>query len=294
MRYRRCLLTLGLLVLCLLTGCAPGSVVFIESANQNSRINYLVIHATSENFAESLRLLTERNPNPVSSHYLVPEINDPTYPDQELRVYSLVSEQRRAWHAGVSYWAGEQSLNNRSIGIEIVNEFDCTGTDLPVEEIDLVDVHCVFPDYSDAQIELLIDLVQQILERNPDINPVDVVGHSDIAIMRKSDPGPKFPWRRLYEEGIGIWPDPEAVAFYKERFKQGMPSARTLQTALLTLGYQVEVTGAWDKQTRFAVRAFQLRFRPSGYSGFADFETTAILWALLEEYRPRDFAELSL
>ena len=278
----------------LLSSCAPSSMVFIESANQNSRINYLVLHATSENFAESLRLLTERNPNPVSSHYLVPEINDPTYPDDTLRVYSLVPEQRRAWHAGVSYWAGEQSLNNRSIGIEIVNEFDCSGTDLPIEEIDLDAVDCVFPAYSDAQISLLIDLVKQILDRNPDINPIDVVGHSDIAIMRKSDPGPKFPWQRLYEEGIGIWPNAEAVARFGERFKQRMPSAAALQTALLTLGYQVEVTGGWDKQTRFAVRAFQLRFRPAGYSGFADFETVASLWALLEEYRPRDFSALSL
>ena len=285
------LLLAGLL---LISGCAPSSMVFIESANQNSRINYLVIHATSENFAESLRLLTQRNPNPVSSHYLVPELNDPTYPERELRVYSLVREQRRAWHAGVSYWAGEQSLNNRSIGIEVVNEFKCTGTDLPLEEINLAEVDCIFPTYSDAQIELLIDLIKQILERNPDISPIDVVGHSDIAIMRKSDPGPMFPWQRLHEAGIGIWPDAELVEKYKVRFRQQMPSASVLQTALLTLGYEVEVTGAWDRQTRFAVRAFQLRFRPKGYSGFVDFETAAMLWALLEEYRSRDFLSLAI
>jgi len=268
-------------------------MVVVDSANQNSRINYLVIHATAEDFAESLRLLTIRTANPVSSHYLVPEINDPSYADTELRVYSLVPERRRAWHAGLSFWAGEEALNNRSIGIEVVNEFDCTGTDVPLEEINLVEVDCIFPDYSDQQIDLLIGLIKEILARNPDIGPVDVVGHSDIAIMRKSDPGPKFPWQRLYEEGIGIWPDAEAVAIYRERFKLALPSAETLQSALLALGYQVEVTGAWDTQTRFAVRAFQLRFRPMGYSGFLDFETAAILWALLEEYRPRDFSALA-
>ena len=272
-----------------LSECMSSSMVVVDSANQNSRINYLVIHATAEDFAESLRLLTIRTANPVSSHYLVPEINDPSYADPELRVYSLVPERRRAWHAGLSFWAGEEALNNRSIGSEVVNEFDCTGTDVPLEEINLAEVGCIFPAYSDQQIDLLIGLIKEILARNPDIGPVDVVGHSDIAIMRKSDPGPKFPWQRLYEEGIGIWPDAEAVAIYRERFKLALPSAETLQSALLALGYQVEVTGAWDTQTRFAVRAFQLRFRPTGYSGFLDFETAAILWALLEEYRPRDF-----
>ena len=268
-------------------------MVVVESANQNSRINYLVIHATSEDFAESLRQLTVRTSNPVSAHYLVPEINDPSYADAELRVYSLVPERSRAWHAGVSYWAGEESLNNRSIGIEVVNEFKCTGTDVPFEEIDLAEVDCFFPAYSEPQIELLVDLIKQVLERNPEIGAVDVVGHSDIAIMRRSDPGPKFPWRRLFDEGIGIWPDGEAVASYRERFKLALPSAQTLQTALLALGYQVEVTAAWDIQTRFAVRAFQLRFRPTDYSGFLDFETAAILWALLEEYRPRSLATLA-
>jgi N-acetylmuramoyl-L-alanine amidase len=270
----------------LVAGCTTSPTVIVESANQNSRINYLVIHATSENFAESLRLLTQRTANPVSSHYLVPEVNDPTYPDDVLRVYSLVPEQRRAWHAGVSYWAGEEALNNRSIGIEVVNEFKCTGTDVRLSEIKLADVDCVFPDYSDAQIELLIGLIKDVLARNPDINPIDVVAHSDIAIMRKSDPGPKFPWRRLYEEGIGVWPDDETVARYRERFRHLSASAAQLQYALSALGYQVEITGAWDQQTRFAVRAFQLRFRPSGYSGFVDVETSAILWALLEKYRP--------
>ncbi len=285
---------LAILSVLLLAACNSNGMVCIDSANQNSRINYLVIHATSENFAESLRLLTVRSANPVSSHYLVPEINDPTYAEEVLRVYSLVPEQRRAWHAGVSFWAGEEALNNRSIGIEVVNEFKCSGTDVPLSEINLAAVDCVFPDFSEQQIVLLIDLIKQILARNPDINPIDVVAHSDIAIMRKSDPGPKFPWQRLYNEGIGIWPDSEAVARFMERFKLASPSAGTVQTALLALGYQVDVTGAWDQQTRFAVRAFQLRFRPTGYSGFIDIETTAMLWALLEQYRSRAFARLPL
>lgn len=266
-------------------------MVYIESPNQNSRIDYIVIHATSENFAESLRLLTTRTNSPVSSHYLIPEINDPTYPRDSLRVYSLVPEQRRAWHAGVSYWQKEVGLNDRSIGIEVVNEFKCTGTDTPVAEIRLEEVECQFPPYSEAQIELLVDLLNSILSRYPNINPIDIVAHSDIAIMRKSDPGPRFPWRRLYQQGIGAWPDEALAAKYREEFSRTLPSAATLQAALLALGYQVEITGEFDAQTRFALRAFQLHFRPADYSGKVDTETVALLWALLEEYRPGELIE---
>lgn len=270
-----------------LFGCSSSSMVVVESANKNSRIDYLVIHATSEDFAESLRLLTTRTSNPVSSHYLVPAPNDDSYPRNDLRVYSLVDEELRAWHAGVSYWAGEESLNDRSIGIEVVNEFKCTGTNRPISEINVDDVRCVFPAYSDQQIALLVDLVEEILARYPAINPVDVVGHSDIAIMRKSDPGPLFPWRQLYEAGIGAWPDEETVAKYADELVVRMPPIARVQQGLLGLGYQVEVTGEFDQQTRIALRAFQLHFRPADYDGFVDYETVAILWALLEKYRGR-------
>lgn len=280
------------LALSLLLACSSIPMTRVESTNQNSRIDYLVIHTTSENFGESLRLLTTPTANPVSSHYLVPEINDPTYPGNALRVYSLVDEPRRAWHAGVSYWAGEENLNDRSIGIEIVNEFKCTGTEKPLEEIDLAAVECHFPAFSEEQISLLIALVKDILARYPGINPIDVVGHSDIAIMRKSDPGPLFPWQRLYEEGIGAWPDSEAVLAYQEKFLDSFPAVETLQRGLLNLGYQIEPSGEYDSQTRFAVRAFQLHFRPADYSGFVDVETAALLWALLEKYRSAALAEM--
>ncbi len=269
----------------ILAGCSSSSMVVVESTNKNSRIDYLVIHATSEDFAESLRLLTTRTSNPVSSHYLVPAPNDDSYPRNDLRVYSLVDEELRAWHAGVSYWAGEESLNDRSIGIEVVNEFKCTGTERPISEIVVDDVICDFPTYPDEQIEMLIDLVQGILERYPALNPIDVVGHSDIAIMRKSDPGPLFPWQRLYEAGIGAWPDSETVDNYASEFKSIMPPIESVQEALLRLGYQLEVTGEFDQQTRIALRAFQLHFRPADYDGFIDYETAALLWALVEKYR---------
>jgi len=281
-----------LIALAILTGCATDVTVFVESTNQNSRINFIVIHATSENFSESLRLLTTRTSNPVSSHYLVPKLNDPSYARSSLRVHSLVPEHRRAWHAGVSYWREEVGLNDRSIGIEVVNEFKCSGTQMPVSEIQLDEVECDFPSYSDEQIELLVSLLNSILSRYPNISPINIIGHSDIAIMRKSDPGPLFPWEKLHEQAIGAWPDELLEAKHRVLLSIEMPSATRIQKALLALGYEIEITGELDLQSTFVLRAFQLHFRPADYSGEVDVETLAILWALLEQYRPRELANL--
>lgn len=280
----------------LMTGCS--NVIYIESANQNSRVDYVVIHATSANFAESVRLLTTRTGYPVSAHYLIPDENDPTYGHRRLRLHQFVKESQRAWHAGVSYWAGDTGLNARSIGIEIVNEFSCELNTVAAEDIGPVAAEdigpdalvCDFPMFSEAQIEMLIELLRGIQQRHPRIGPLDFVAHSDIAVphRRRSDPGPHFPWRRLYDEGIGAWYDEETKLQYVERFENRPPTVERLQAALLRLGYLVEPTGELDHQTRFAVRAFQLHFRPSDYRGVPDAETAAILWSLIEKYRGGD------
>jgi len=273
-----------------LTACS--NVVVMPSANYNSRVDYLVIHATSENFSESLRLLTQPSTNPVSSHYLVPAPFDPTYPHSELKIYQLVPELDRAWHAGVSYWAGETGLNDRSIGIEIVNEFKCIGKMGSIEDTAPADFKCEFPVYDDDQIALLIELISDILDKFPSINPIDVVGHSDIAILRKSDPGPLFPWEQLYEAGIGAWYEPDTKAKYKQLFLNEAPSLHTVQNALNRLGYQVELSGSYDRSTQYAMRAMQLHFRPSDFSGVVDIDSMAIIWALLEKYRPKELIGL--
>lgn len=272
----------------LMTGCS--NVIYIESANQNSRVDYVVIHATSADFAESVRLLTTRTGNPVSAHYLIPAENDPSYGHSRLRLHQFVKESQRAWHAGISYWAGETGLNDRSIGIEIVNEFKCVLDPDVAEEYGPDALVCEFPPFSEAQIEMLIELLRGIQRRYPGIGPLDFVAHSDIAIphRRRSDPGPLFPWRRLYDEGIGAWYDEETRLAYMERFENQPPTVERLQAALLRLGYLVEPTGELDHQTRFAVRAFQLHFRPSDYRGVPDVETAAILWSLIEKYRGGD------
>lgn len=276
---------------CFFSACS--SVVTIESSNQNSRVDYVVIHATSENYAESVRLLTTVSDYPVSSHYLIPRVGDPTYPSRRVRLHQFVDEHARAWHAGVSFWAGETGLNDRSIGIEIVNEFDCSVDQESNNDDELAALTCTFPPYSQQQIAVLIELLHDIQTRYPELDPVDIVGHSDIAIRRKSDPGPLFPWRDLYEAGIGAWFDEDQSIALTRQFAQALPSIHAVQFALAAYGYDVPLTGVLDTQTRFALRALQMHFRPSDISGSLDAQSVAILWSLLQRYRPDGYRELA-
>jgi N-acetyl-anhydromuramyl-L-alanine amidase AmpD len=274
------------------TGCNSLRFVNTPAEIQTERIDHLIIHFTGENFSESMRLLTQRTQAPVSVHYVVPESGDPTYPRQRLRIHRLVDEERRAWHAGDSYWRGVTALNARSIGVEIVNRSQCAEIDADLEPQTPENQRCVLYEYDPEQLTLVSELIRDILARHPGIDPEDVVGHADIAPGRRIDPGPRFPWRSLYEQSIGAWFDDATVAVYRQRFDAQPPDIALLQRALRVYGYQVEESGVNDPQTRFAVRAFQMHFRPADWSGRPDVETAAILFALIEKYRPRRLAEL--
>ncbi|HEX9876232.1 MAG TPA: N-acetylmuramoyl-L-alanine amidase [Gammaproteobacteria bacterium] len=176
-----------------LAACGPLRFVDVLAETQTSRIDHLVIHFTGENYAESMRLLTQRTEAPVSAHYLVPAPGDPAYPRRRLRVHRLVDERQRAWHAGESYWDDATELNARSIGIEIVNESRCLDIDPDLEPNTPENQRCVFRDFDPEQIELVIALARDILDRYPEMDPEDVVGHADIAPERRVDPGPTFP-----------------------------------------------------------------------------------------------------
>ncbi len=284
----------GVVIVCFaLTGCGSLRFVDVPAEIQTERIDHLVIHFTGENFAESMRLLSERTEAPVSVHYVVPESDDTSYSRQQLRVHRLVDEERRAWHAGQSYWRGVTSLNARSIGVEIVNTSQCEVVDASIRESTPENQRCEFLDYDPEQLELVVDLVLDILARHPGIDPEDIVGHADVAPARRVDPGPKFPWRDFYELGIGAWPDADTVARYVHRFETNPPDIGLVQRALASYGYEVEPTGLLDSQTRFALRAFQMHFRPVDYAGTPDNETAAIIFALIEKYRPRALNELA-
>ena len=191
----------------------------------------------------------------VSSHYLV---------EEDGRVFRLVAEERRAWHAGVSYWRGRSNVNGESIGIEIVNPGHEWG-------------YRAFPD---VQIASVIALVADIRTRW-DIDDRDIIGHSDIAPDRKDDPGDLFPWKRLAEAGHGIWAEwPPAPGAPIGEGEEGA-AVFALQAGLTRLGFDLPPSGRFDAATTVAVRAFQRHWRPERVDGIADGETRARLIALL-------------
>jgi len=278
-----------------LAGCATQDTVVVESANQDTRVRIIVIHHTSGNFQGSLDILTKDSGNPVSSHYLIPEPGDASYTGKDLKLYSLVPEEGRAWHAGSSYWAGKTALNDMSVGIELVNQTYCRQSEqsIPPEQTDKEPARiCFYPDFAESQLEILTDLLKGILARHTEIKPTDIVGHSDIAPQRKIDPGPRFPWQRLYRMGYGAWYDDDTVFKYWEQFRLEIPPVLTLQTALNAYGYGIESSGEHDQQSRNVVRAFQMHFRPWLVNNEFDAETVAVLYALLEKYHPQKLERL--
>ncbi len=233
-------------------------------------IDLVVLHYTGMQGAEiALARLTD--PAPVAGNYPGPWQSEDVLPDTPLSrvsahyvvdeagvVYALVPEEHRAWHAGAGSWEGEGDLNARAIGIEIVNG----GHDFGL------------PDFTDAQIAAVIQLLNDIFERWPELNAKRVVGHSDIAPERKADPGEKFPWAKLAEAGVTVWPKDLPTQIDNDDV------ASDVQTQLGSIGYDVKQTGAMDNATRAALVAFQRRFRPSDITGAADDETRRLLVAV--------------
>lgn len=235
----------------------------------NSRVRFLILHYTAGNFSSSVNALIGPD---VSAHYLVPDITDQSYlkaGHTHQVIFNLVDETQRAWHAGTSQWGNRSNLNDTSIGIEIVNVASFNQGKF------------TFPPYHPKQITAIEELALNILERYPDITPTQVLGHSDIAIGRKSDPGPKFP---LYLKGIGAWFDETTRNTFQQQYiESGIPGRSELLKMFKTYGY--DISGATtDQGFSQLVRAFQLHFRRETYDGVMDVQTAANLAALVRKY----------
>ncbi|MFA6037999.1 MAG: N-acetylmuramoyl-L-alanine amidase [Legionellales bacterium] len=241
------------------------------------RIQYIVLHFTHGSLKASLNTLTQGH---VSAHYLIPE-----EPIQGKKlIYQLVPDDLKAAQAGLSYWQGHErdgqiNLNTSSLGIELVNP------GFRVEN----NVRIFYP-YSEYQIDVLIKLLHYLVEKY-DIDPTHIVGHSDITPNIKArggniriDPGPLFPWEKLAQAGIGAWYDEDSVAELLKNDPEEEINIRLLQENLARYGYNIEITGKLDQQTRNVVSAFQMHFRPSDYSGIPDQQTDAILKNLIDKY----------
>lgn len=209
------------------------------SPNQDGRgeaaIDILLLHYTGmRSAAAALDRLCDPAAK-VSAHYTI---------DEDGTVYAHVPEARCAWHAGVSYWAGATDINARSIGIELVNPGHDYG----------------YRPFPEAQIVSLIELAREIVARHA-ISAARVLGHSDVAPARKDDPGELFPWQRLAEKGIGLWPQLRPGDLQPE--------------ALIRFGY--DPNAAQNK----LIAAFQRHFRPAKVDGAWDSECAGQLAGLL-------------
>lgn len=178
----------------------------------------------------------------VSAHYLITEAGE---------VVRLVPEEKRAWHAGLSYWRGHRDVNSASIGIELDHPGHALG----------------YREFADAQFEALLPLLARIVETH-DIPRANVVGHSDVAPARKTDPGELFPWNRLAQYKLCL--------ARPTRLERGDPfdNDAAFYLALERFGYDIT-------DGHKAVEAFQRRWRPELINGEIDGEVRAILFQLL-------------
>ncbi|QND79427.1 N-acetylmuramoyl-L-alanine amidase [Pseudoxanthomonas mexicana] len=207
-----------LLAACAHSGPRNPLATWVPSKNFDERRPVvIVLHYTEQDSVEqSLDTLRSRNSGGrVSSHYLL---------GKDGKIYQLVSDAKRAWHAGAGRWGAITDVNNASIGIEIDN-----------------DGKSPFPD---AQIDSLIVLLRDLTTRLR-IPPTQIIGHSDLAPTRKIDPGPLFPWKRLHDAGFGLWPADAT---------QDPPAGFDPWLALQAIGYSID-------NRADTVRAFHHRFR---------------------------------
>jgi N-acetylmuramoyl-L-alanine amidase len=216
-----------------------------DARPEGGHIDMLVLHYTGmKTAAEAIDRLCDPAAK-VSAHYVI---------EEDGTTWRLIEESRRAWHAGVSSWQSTRHVNAVSIGIELINPGHEWG-------------YRAFPE---AQMASLETLCGELLQRHP--IPADrVVGHSDVAPLRKQDPGELFDWPRLAHAGVGLWPTEPAP----------LPtSISAAQTMLDAIGYGVPSTRVLDEETRQVLIAFQRRFRPSRIDGDLDQDTAARLAAV--------------
>ncbi len=231
------------------------SIRELLSPNQDDRpggmpIDTLILHYTGMQSADAA-IARLRDPEAkVSSHYVV---------DEDGAILRLVPEERRAYHAGISSWRGNNELNGRSIGIEIVNPGHEWG----------------YRDFPAVQLAAVCDLCLSILSRHA-IPARNIVAHSDVAPDRKEDPGEKFDWEQLAKNGVGLWPFdvPDLRNTGEVRDALGV---RWVRAALIEIGYHVAPEGALDPALATVLRAFQRHWRPEAVTGHADAGTLARL-----------------
>ena len=220
---------------------------FKTKIRSNKSIKIIVIHYTGmQSEVDALNRLTDFK-SKVSCHYLI---------NEKGKIISIVPDNYTAWHAGKSRWGKLSSLNKSSIGIELVNPGHNFG----------------YKKFGKKQISALIQLIKKLIKKY-NINKKNIVGHSDIAPLRKKDPGEKFPWKILAKSNIGIWHNLKQKKLMKNRKKKILKKEKLIFFKFLNkIGFQTRFNIKKSKYQKKLIEAFQRRFRPELISGIIDKE----------------------
>jgi N-acetylmuramoyl-L-alanine amidase len=215
----------------------------------------IVLHYTGMSTAEQAVKWLSDPRSKVSCHYVV---------DERGHITQLVAETQRAWHAGASHWAGETDINSASIGIEIQNPGHEHG----------------YPEFPRPQMQAIAALCRDIAQRRG-VPPERVLAHSDVAPGRKIDPGEKFDWAFLAQQGVGHWLMPAPLDPETECILDGDAQARAETLQLMrAYGYGIDNPGR-DDWFAVLVRTFQMHFRPERADGRLDAGTLDALRRLI-------------
>lgn len=215
-----------------------------SSPNYSKRtkcINYIILHYTEMDFSDALHKLCDQDES-VSAHYLIKE---------DGKIFQLVEDDNVAWHAGESFWKGQESLNQNSIGIELDNLGD--------------------HDFSKKQMDSCIRLCKT-LQSKYNIPPENIIGHSDVAPSRKIDPGIFFDWSLMAKNGLGTFRDlhfnrSENVKIFS--FGDYGENVKILQKKLAKIGYKITENGKFDLEMNYVIRAFQSKFYPERIKNYS-------------------------
>ncbi|MCL9782717.1 N-acetylmuramoyl-L-alanine amidase [Vibrio sp. S4M6] len=254
----------------LLLGLASCTKIeFVDTPNKSSRVKNVVIHYTAVDEKQTMSLFADKHAK-VSAHFVITE-------DE---IYQLASLDDRTFHAGFSYWNGRTSINDTSIGIELVQEIHCL--DASIDTSVYPRQVCAYPPFSPDLVDNLIRVLDIVYEAYPNVKPTHLVGHQDIAPTRKSDPGPNFPWQYLNQEGYGAWYEPSDFLEEYQDMAGRKVEVEQFHAALRIYGYpEVE-----SHEYPHVISAFQSHFTPNMITGDVTTDSVAALLALIKKYYP--------
>ena len=225
---------------------------FDHKKRDKKKIKYLIYHYTGmKNDKLAIKKLTSFNSN-VSCHYYITKSG---------KLIQMVPDLFVAWHAGESYWGNDKSINYNSIGIEISNPGHGNG----------------YRNFSDKQIKCLIRISKLIIKKY-NIDKNKILGHSDIAPLRKTDPGEKFPWKFLNKKKIGVWHNVRSKKLKSSRKKNSEENLSEFINYLKKIGYNIGYSNL--NELKKIIKVFQMRFRPELVNGKLDLECLNIAKSL--------------